>query len=69
MLAGADACVNGAFQAAPLANPCVRIAGGSDEIQLTIIAERLLGLPQETHVPRDLPFRELPRGGGWQPTL
>lgn len=32
-------------------------------------AERLLGLPQETHVPRDLPFRDLPRGGGWRPTM
>ncbi|MFP5464563.1 MAG: acyl-CoA dehydrogenase family protein, partial [Gammaproteobacteria bacterium] len=67
MLAGADAPLGGVFQAALLENPCMRIAGGTDEIQHTIIAERLLGLPQESHVPRDLPFRDLPRGGGWRP--
>ena len=67
MLAGADAPLAGVFQAALLENPCMRIAGGTDEIQHTIIAERLLGLPQESHVPRDLPFRDLPRGGGWRP--
>ena len=66
LLAGADAPLAGVFQAALLENPCMRIAGGTDEIQRTIIAERLLGLPQESHVPRDLPFRELPRGGGWR---
>jgi len=66
MLTGADAPLAGVFQAALLENPCMRIAGGTDEIQHTIIGERLLGLPQESHVPRDLPFRDLPRGGGWR---
>ena len=67
LLAGTDAPLAGVFQAALLENPCMRIAGGTDEIQRTIIAERLLGLPQESQVPRDLPFRDLPRGGGWRP--
>ena len=66
MLAGDDALFAGDFQAAMLENPCMRIAGGTDEIQRTIIGERLLGLPPDTPVPRDLPFRDLPRGGGWR---
>ncbi|MBC7162191.1 MAG: hypothetical protein H5U26_08805 [Immundisolibacter sp.] len=45
----------------------MRIAGGTDETQHTIIAERLLGLPQESQVPRDLPLRDLARGGGRRP--
>jgi hypothetical protein len=53
--------------AALLENPCMRIAGGTDETQHTIIAERLLGLPQESQVPRDLPLRDLARGGGRRP--
>ncbi len=69
MLAGVDAPWEGVFQAALLENPCMRIAGGTDEIQRTIIGERLLGLPQEQPPPRDLPFRDMPRGGGWRAAL
>jgi acyl-CoA dehydrogenase len=67
LLGGADAPLRGIFQAALLESPCMRIAGGTDEIQRTIIAERLLGMPQEVHVPKDLPFAELRRGGGFRP--
>ena len=42
--------------------PGGRIAGGSDEIMLNILAERVLGMPQDVRVDKGIPFNEIPRG-------
>lgn len=39
-----------------------RIAGGTDEILKTIIAERVLGMPADVRIDRDVAFRDIPKG-------
>lgn len=51
-----------AFQESLLSAPGYRIAGGSDEILKNIIAERVLGLPQDPRVDKNIPFQDIPTG-------
>lgn len=48
--------MQGWFQTAELYAPGMRIAGGTDEILRNIIAERVLSLPGDVRVDKDLPF-------------
>ena len=50
-----------AWGAHVLGAPGYRIAGGSDEVQRTILGERVLGLPAEPRADRGLPWRETVR--------
>ena len=61
---GEDMPVAGIFEEALLYSPALRIAGGTDEIMRNIIAERVLGLPQDVRVDKDVPFRDIPTGRG-----
>jgi alkylation response protein AidB-like acyl-CoA dehydrogenase len=53
----------GQFQAMLMSSPSVRIAGGTDEILRNIIAERVLGLPGDIRVDKDVPFNKIPTTG------
>jgi len=52
----------GIIQRAYMGAPGLRIAGGTDEIMANIIAERVLGLPQEPRLDKGSPFNEVPTG-------
>ncbi len=62
MLMHDDTESNGIWQMSLLSNPAIRIAGGSDEIQRNIIGERVLGLPGEPRLDKDVPFKDLISG-------
>ena len=59
---GDDAIGGGAFQHRFLWAPGLRLGGGSDEIMKNIIAERILGLPGDPRVDKDVAFRDIPKG-------
>jgi acyl-CoA dehydrogenase len=58
-----DAEVAGRFQAMLLRSPATRVEGGTDEILRNIIAERVLGLPGDIRVDKDVPFNQIPTKG------
>ena len=59
----AHAEVEGKFQAMLLRSPATRVEGGTDEILRNIIAERVLGLPGDIRVDKDVPFNQIPTKG------
>jgi len=67
MLAGDDGPLDGAVARQLLFTPAPSIYGGSDQVQRNIIGERVLGLPKEPDVSRDVPFSELKIGTQTRP--
>jgi alkylation response protein AidB-like acyl-CoA dehydrogenase len=50
------------FQQQVLFSPGVRLAGGTDEVMRNILAEQVLGLPQEPRVDKGIAFQDIPTG-------
>jgi alkylation response protein AidB-like acyl-CoA dehydrogenase len=60
MLSDGDAISDGYWQQQFLMQWSSRLGGGTEQVQRNVIGERVLGLPGEPRVDKDVPFRELP---------
>lgn len=54
-----DAPLEALFQNTYISSPGLRIAGGTDEILRNVISERVLGMPQEIRVDKDIAFKDM----------
>ncbi len=50
------------FQNTVMFAPGIRLAGGTDEVMRNIIAEQVLGLPQEPRADKGIAFKDIPSG-------
>jgi len=55
--------LRGHFEHTVLFSPGVRLAGGTDEVMRNILAEQVLGLPQEPRADKGMAFQDIPTGG------